>query len=94
MLISYRGLPCAAMALLLSACSNKPYVDPHVPPPPQLRQANPASLFCLQQGGSLQVRNTAQGQTLMCHLPNGQVIEEWELYRAHHTQQPGSTTAP
>jgi len=45
--------------------------------------ANPASEFCAQQGGRVEIRDGAEGQTGFCHLPDGQVIEEWEYYRAN-----------
>jgi putative hemolysin len=44
--------------------------------------ANPASVFCIEQGGTLELRNTMEGSVGYCHLPDGTVIEEWELFRA------------
>lgn len=48
---------------------------------PQLGMANPASQYCVQQGGKLSIENEVKGQVGYCHLPNGQVIEEWEYFR-------------
>ncbi|EPG9551285.1 I78 family peptidase inhibitor, partial [Acinetobacter baumannii] len=42
---------------------------------------NPASQYCVEQGGKLEIRNEANGQVGYCHLPNGQVVEEWKLFR-------------
>lgn len=43
--------------------------------------ANPASTFCVKQGGTLELRNTMEGVVGYCHLPDGTVAEEWELFR-------------
>lgn len=46
--------------------------------------ANPASEFCVKQGGRLEPKKDAQGnEYAMCHLPDGRVIEEWEYFRKH-----------
>lgn len=44
--------------------------------------ANPASVHCTEElGGTLEIVNTEEGQLGACHLPNGDVCEEWALYR-------------
>lgn len=43
--------------------------------------ANPASEHCVKIGGRLEVRNEAGGKVGYCHLPDGRVVEEWELLR-------------
>lgn len=46
--------------------------------------ANPASVFCLNQGGKSERRTDSNGgEYALCHLPNGQVVEEWEYFRKH-----------
>lgn len=46
--------------------------------------ANPASEFCVKQGGKLEPKKDAQNSSdAMCHLPDGQVVEEWEYFRKH-----------
>ncbi|EXR04525.1 peptidase inhibitor I78 family protein [Acinetobacter baumannii 1262761-97] len=49
--------------------------------PPKICSPNPASQYCVEQGGKLEIRNEANGQVGYCHLPNGQVVEEWKLFR-------------
>ncbi len=44
--------------------------------------ANPASVYCEQQGGRVEIRDGSEGQLGYCHLPDGRVVEEWELFRA------------
>lgn len=51
---------------------------------PLLDMANPASVYCTEQGGESVIRDTPEGQIGECHLPDGQVVDEWEYYRANH----------
>ena len=44
--------------------------------------ANPAAVYCAQQGGKSESVTTEAGQSSNCHLPDGRVVEEWTLYRA------------
>ena len=52
--------------------------------------ANPASEFCVQQGGTVEIVDEAAGQIGYCNLPDGTRIEEWEYLNS----QTGNTTAP
>ena len=45
--------------------------------------ANPASVYCEEQGGTVEIVDEADGQVGYCNLPDGQRIEEWEYYRAN-----------
>ncbi|GAA3994205.1 DUF333 domain-containing protein [Comamonas faecalis] len=50
--------------------------------------ANPASQYCVEKGGRIEIVTDESGaQKGMCHLPDGSVIEEWELYRKEHPPQ-------
>lgn len=42
---------------------------------------NPASVFCEEQGGTLELVDEADGTVGYCNLPDGTRIEEWEYYR-------------
>ncbi|ABR74982.1 DUF333 domain-containing protein [Actinobacillus succinogenes] len=47
--------------------------------------ANPASEFCIKQGGKSEIRKDKDGSEYgVCHLPNGETVEEWEYFRRHH----------
>lgn len=70
----------SAVVASLAACSATPN---HDITPPKIGMANPASKYCIEQGGQLEIRNEANGQVGYCKLPNGQVVEEWELFRAN-----------
>ena len=67
---------------MLSACSATS--TPSDPAPPLIGLANPASVFCVQQGGKLRMVQTAQGEHGMCVLPDGREIEAWAYFHAHH----------
>lgn len=50
---------------------------------PVIGMPNPASAYCVEQSGEVEIRNEAAGQAGYCHLPDGRVIEEWEFFRLH-----------
>jgi putative hemolysin len=52
--------------------------------------ANPASEFCVAQGGEVDIVSEAAGEVGYCNLPDGTRVEEWEYFRSQTT----STTAP
>jgi len=68
------------LPLLLAGCTT----SPDAPPPPGVGMANPASVYCLQQGGTLNPVQTPRGVRTECKLPRGEVIDEWTLYRRDH----------
>ena len=43
--------------------------------------ANPASVYCEEQGGSLEIRNTPAGQVGYCVFEDSTECEEWSYYR-------------
>lgn len=46
--------------------------------------ANPASVFCEQQGGRSEIRKNTDGSEYgVCRLPDGRVVEEWAYFRAN-----------
>ena len=49
--------------------------------------ANPASTYCIEQGGKMEMRKDETGaEYAMCYLPNGKVIEEWDFFRSKNAQ--------
>lgn len=56
--------------------------------------ANPASVYCEEQGGTLEIVDTPEGQVGMCHFANGQVCEEWALFRSNATNCTGADGSP
>lgn len=73
----------SAVLSSLAACSATPNKDMS---PPKIGMANPASQYCIEQGGQSEIRNEANGQVGYCKLANSQVIEEWAFFRANQTK--------
>ncbi|MDC3332405.1 DUF333 domain-containing protein [Ilumatobacter sp.] len=44
--------------------------------------ANPASVYCVEQGGEVDIVEETDGEVGYCNLPDGSRVEEWELYRS------------
>lgn len=65
-----------APSLLLVGCAASQSADRPV------SIANPAATYCVEKGGTVEIRSTANGQTGYCHLPDGRVIDEWEFFRS------------
>jgi putative hemolysin len=60
-----------------------PTIDSAVPTSEQPAQiGNPASQYCIDQGGTIDIVDEAGGQVGYCNLPNGNRVEEWELFRS------------
>ena len=68
-----------ALLMTATACSQVKESQQNVP---LLGQANPASEYCIQQGGQLNIKEEANGQVGYCHFADGRVVEEWALIRA------------
>ncbi len=48
--------------------------------------ANPASEYCVKKGGKIEIVKEESGEKGMCHLPDGTIVEEWELFRRDNPQ--------
>jgi len=42
--------------------------------------ANPASVYCLENGGELERKTNEKGEYAICNLPNGARCEEWSFF--------------
>lgn len=68
---------------LLGACGKN-----HEKPGPGI--ANPASVYCVEQGGALEIERDQYGNERgICVLADGSRIDEWEYYR--QSSQPTTT---
>lgn len=56
--------------------------------------ANPASVFCVEQGGTVEIVDDAIGQVGYCNLPDGTRVEEWEYYRSQSAGTIDADAAP
>ena len=86
--------------LLLTGCqiANSQAADGVTPAAPTIAPTmstlpNPASVYCEQQGYTLQIRTAADGgQTGVCIFPDGSECDEWAYYRGECL--PATTTTP
>jgi len=44
------------------------------------QMANPASVYCVDNGGKLEIRESGTGQYGECVFPDGRECEEWDFY--------------
>jgi putative hemolysin len=75
--------------VLLAACGQN-----QASPTQQTGMANPASVYCEQNGGSLELRQDASGGVAgMCTFPDGSECDEWAYFRGECKPGGTSTTA-
>ena len=67
-------MSAAVLLVVLSGCGDDADEGPRI--------ANPASAYCIEQGGELEIVDEADGQVGYCNLPDGSRIEEWEFYHS------------
>ncbi len=49
---------------------------------------NPASVFCIQRGGRVEiVRDRAGNDRGICILADGRRVDEWDYFRAHQRRK-------
>jgi len=57
-------------------------------PEPTQQLANPASVFCEQQGGAVEIRSDEAGNQFgVCTFAEGTEVEEWAYYRGEAEPQ-------
>lgn len=77
----------AILALIACAPAKAPQAAPAAPAEPapaaatSVGMANPASVACVDGGGTLKIYDTPQGQIGICTTRDGKVCEEWDLFR-------------
>ncbi|MGA1541917.1 MAG: DUF333 domain-containing protein, partial [Ilumatobacteraceae bacterium] len=82
-----------AMVLFVSACGDDNDGVPSETSSPQSALddeidtaeseiGNPASQFCEQQGGTVEIVDEQGGQVGYCNLPDGSRGDEWDLYQS------------
>jgi putative hemolysin len=77
------------LSALLCGCACAPML---IPTPTEVGMANPASVYCEEQGGALEIRDEADGQVGYCIFPDGSECEEWAFFRGECA--PAATLAP
>ncbi len=68
-----------ACVVTLGSCAT---TTPPPTPPAQPNMPNPASVFCEQNGGKVEIRTAADGsQSGACVFSDGSECDEWAFYR-------------
>ncbi|EEX64956.1 hemolysin [Vibrio metoecus] len=49
--------------------------------------ANPASVYCVEQGGKLEMVTEDGQRVTYCVTPAGERMEQWEYFRKNHVNQ-------
>ncbi|GAA0642685.1 putative hemolysin [Brevundimonas lenta] len=81
---------CLPVLLFVLAACAAPATEPETRP--NLGMANPASVNCVNQGGSHQVRRSASGDEYgVCVFTDGRQCDEWTLLRDKRCVAPGPT---
>jgi putative hemolysin len=86
-----RSMPYSLLAMLFAACliAACGSATPETPAPAQAGLPNPASVYCEEQGGRLEIReDPSGGQIGYCVFSEGSECEEWAFFRSEC--QPGS----
>ncbi|NIN66658.1 MAG: DUF333 domain-containing protein [Anaerolineae bacterium] len=79
------------IALALAACQSPVPGEPTQPPGAAL--PNPASVYCEEQGGTVEIRDSEAGQYGVCVFDDGSECDEWAFFNGEC--QPGEyDTAP
>ena len=73
-------------ALGLAACASSQTTSAQADAQaPAIGTPNPASAYCVQQGGKSEIRKNQDGSEYgMCILPDGKEVEEWAYFRANN----------
>lgn len=70
------------LMLPLAACGSDDSPSTTTPTSGSVQIANPASEFCIAQGGTLEIVDESGGQVGYCTLADGTRVEEWEYFRS------------
>jgi putative hemolysin len=90
-----RIIPFTILLMALAACTT-PQV--HTPEPaatekPLANMPNPASVYCEQNGNTLEIQTAADGsQSGVCIFPDGSICDEWAYFRGECA--PATQTSP
>ncbi|MFZ2593818.1 MAG: DUF333 domain-containing protein [Minisyncoccia bacterium] len=92
-IITLTGLLLAVTGLyMLKNMPSTPETQPVKHASPSATLANPASVFCIEHGGTLTMKTNSVGEYGECSFPSGETCEEWALFRGECTV--AGVTAP
>jgi putative hemolysin len=79
-----RIIPFAIILMMLTACTAPVTQEPgsEKTDVPQANMANPASVYCEQNGNTLEIQTATDGsQSGVCVFPDGSTCDEWAYFR-------------
>jgi putative hemolysin len=79
-----RIIPFTIVLMTLAACTalQVQTPEPAATETPQVNMPNPASVYCEQNGNTLEIHTAVDGsQSGICVFPDGSTCEEWAYYR-------------
>jgi putative hemolysin len=85
------GSECEEWAFFRGECSPG---DSANPTETIIGMANPASVYCEEHGGTLDIRDSDAGQYGMCSFPDGSECEEWAFFRGECGVVPDDEASP
>jgi putative hemolysin len=83
--------------MALTACTARQVQTPEPAPTdiPQVNMANPASVYCEQNGNKLEFQTASDGsQTGICVFPDGSTCDEWAYFRGECGLSPQKIPTP
>ena len=64
---------------------NNNYQNEDFPEQKMIGMANPASVYCVEQGGESIIKQDKDGSEYgICKFKDGKEVDEWEFYRKNH----------
>ena len=64
---------------------NSNYQNEEFPEQKMIGMANPASVYCVEQGGESIIKQDKDGSEYgICKFKDGKEVDEWEFYRKNH----------
>lgn len=68
-----------------NASTDNKYVNEDFPEQKMIGTANPASVYCVEQGGESIIKKDNDGNEYgICKFNDGKEIDEWDFYRKNH----------
>ncbi len=82
--VSFASMSAAKKSAVRKASGKKTAVKKEEEKSPMIGMSNPASVYCVEQGGESILVRSKKGDFGICKLKDGTAVEEWEYYRENN----------
>lgn len=82
--VSFASISAAKKSAVRKASGKKTAVKKEEEKSPVIGMSNPASVYCVEQGGESILVRSKKGDFGICKLKDGTAVEEWEYYRENN----------